>query len=153
MSIFKKKKNRPVKKKILFLCTGNACRSQIAEGWARHLKSDVIEAYSAGISPAGVSSRAIAVMDEAGVDISTQTSKHVDMLKEVDFDYVVTVCDNAREQCPVFPSRTKKIHKSFEDPAFMVGSKNEIMAAFRRLRDDMRAFVETMPESLETESF
>jgi len=153
MSISKKKKNLPDKKKILFLCTGNACRSQIAEGWARHLKSGVIEAYSAGISPAVVSSRAIAVMAEAGVDISTHTSKHVDTLKEVDFDYVVTVCDNAREQCPVFASRTKKIHKSFEDPVLMTGTDNEVMAAFRKLRDDMRAFVEMMPESLENESF
>ena len=153
MNISQNEKDSPVKKKILFLCTGNACRSQIAEGWARHLKSGVIEAYSAGISPAGVSSRAITVMAEAGVDISTQISKHVDTLKEVDFDYVVTVCDNAREQCPVFPSRTKNIHKSFEDPALMVGSEDEIMAAFRKLRDDMRAFVETMPESLENEIF
>jgi len=149
MLFSKKKKNRPVKKKILFLCTGNACRSQIAEGWARHLKSDVIEAYSAGISPAGLSTRAAAVMAEAGVDISTQTSKHVDTLKDVDFDYVVTVCDNARQQCPVFPSRTKNIHRSFEDPVFMIGSKDEIMAAFRKLRDDMRTFVESMPGSLE----
>ena len=153
MSISQNEKDSPVKKKILFLCTGNACRSQIAEGWARHLKSDVIEAYSAGISPAGVSSRAIAVMAEAGVDISTQTSKHVDTLKDVDFGYVVTVCDNAREECPVFPSRTKKIHKSFEDPVLMAGSEDEIIAAFRKVRDDIRGFVETMPESLETESF
>ena len=153
MSISQSEKDSPVKKKILFLCTGNACRSQIAEGWARHLKSGVIEAYSAGISPAGVSTRAIAVMAEAGVDISKQTSKHVDTLKDVDFDYIVTVCDNAREQCPVFPSRTKKIHKSFEDPALMAGSEDEIMAAFRKLRDDIRGFVETMPESLENEGF
>ena len=83
------------------------------------------------------------------LDISKQTSKHVDTLKDVDFDYIVTVCDNAREQCPVFPSRTKKIHKSFEDPALMAGSEDEIMAAFRKIRDDIRAFVETMPESLE----
>jgi arsenate reductase len=149
MLFSKKKKKRPVKKKILFLCTGNACRSQIAEGWARHLKSDVIEAYSAGISPSGVSTRAIAVMAEAGVDISTQISKHVDTLKDVDFDYVVTVCDNAREQCPIFPSRTKKVHKSFEDPVLLTGSGDEVMAVFRQLRDDIRAFVETMPESLE----
>jgi arsenate reductase len=153
MSISQNEKYSPVKKKILFLCTGNACRSQIAEGWARYLKSGVIEAYSAGVSPAGVSTRAIAVMAETGVDISTQTSKHVDTLKDVDFDYIVTVCDKAREQCPVFPSRTKKIHKSFEDPAFMVGSEDEIMAVFRKIRDDIRAFVETMPENLENESF
>ena len=153
MSISQNEKDNPVKKKILFLCTGNACRSQIAEGWARHLKSGVIEAYSAGISPAGVSTRAIAVMAEAGVDISTHISKHVDTLKDADFDYIVTVCDNAREHCPVFPSRTKKVHKSFEDPALMAGSEDVIMAAFRKLRDDMRAFVETMPESLENESF
>jgi len=88
--------------KVLFLCTGNACRSQMAEGWARHLKSDVIEAYSGGVWPVGVSSRAMQVMAEAGVDISSHTSDHVDDLMEIDFDYVITLCDNARERCPIF---------------------------------------------------
>lgn len=135
--------------KILFLCTGNSCRSQIAEGWARHLKSDVMEPYSAGIYPVGVNPKAAKVMEEAGVDISEQSSKHVDELSEIDFDFVVTLCDYAREQCPVFPASTKMIHRSFEDPAFLLGSEEEIMQAFRKTRDDIRAFVETMPESLQ----
>jgi arsenate reductase len=137
--------------KILFLCTGNACRSQIAEGWARHLKSDVIEAYSAGVWPVGVSSRAIQVMAEAGVDISSHTSDHVDDFMKIDFDYVVTLCDNARKSCPVFSGKVKLIHKPFEDPTFVVGSTDEIMRAFRRTRDLIREFVETLPESLKNE--
>lgn len=137
------------KAKILFLCTGNACRSQMAEGWARHLKSDVIEAHSAGIWPAGVSSRAVKVMREEGVDISSQKSKHVDELSEIEFDYVVTLCDNAREQCPIFPGKGKLVHRAFDDPVMMIGTDDEIMAAFRRTRDEIRAFVETLPESIE----
>jgi arsenate reductase len=134
--------------KVLFLCTGNACRSQMAEGWARHLKSDVIEAYSGGVWPAGVSSRAIQVMAEAGVDISSHTSDHVDDFKTIEFDYVITLCDNAREQCPVFSGKTKLIHKPFEDPTFVMGSSDAIMAAFRLTRDLIREFVETLPGSL-----
>ncbi len=134
--------------KVLFLCTGNSCRSQIAEGWANHLKSDVIEAYSAGIRPIGVNPKTIEVMAEAGVDISDHTSKHIDDLAGIDFDYVVTVCDNAREQCPVFPGPVKLTHKAFEDPYFASGSKEEIMAVFRKVRDQIRDFVEELPEIL-----
>ncbi len=134
--------------KVLFLCTGNSCRSQIAEGWAGHLKSDVIEAYSAGIRPIGVNSRTIKVMAEAGVDISAQTSRGVDELVGINFDYVVTVCDNARQQCPMFGGRTKHVHKSFDDPYFATGSEKEIMAVFRRVRDQIKAFVEKMPDNL-----
>ena len=134
--------------KVLFLCTGNSCRSQIAEGWARHLKGDVIEPYSAGIHPIGVNPRAIKVMAEAGVDISGHTSKHIEELVGIDFDYVVTVCDNAREQCPVFPGRAKHFHKAFDDPYFATGSEEEIMAEFRRVRDQIKAFVEQLPEIL-----
>jgi arsenate reductase len=134
--------------KVLFLCTGNSCRSQMAEGWANHLKPDVIEAYSAGIRPIGVNPRTIEVMAEAGVDISDHTSKHIEDLGGIDFDYVVTVCDNAREQCPVFPGRTKFVHKSFEDPCLAAGSEEEIMAVFRRVRDDMKAFIEMLPDIL-----
>jgi arsenate reductase len=137
--------------KVLFLCTGNACRSQMAEGWARHLKSDVIEAYSAGVWPVGVSSRAIQVMAEAGVDISSHTSDHVDDFLEIDFDYVITLCDNARENCPIFSGKAKLIHKPFEDPTFVVGNTDEIMMAFRRTRDLIRQFVETLPESLKND--
>ena len=138
--------------KVLFLCTGNSCRSQIAEGWARQLKGDVIEAYSAGVRPSGVNSWAIKVMAEAGVDILQQTSKHVDELFGFDFDYVVTLCDNAKEQCPVFGCKTKQVHRAFEDPTLVVGSEEQIMAAFRMLRDDIRAFIETMPESLRSQN-
>jgi len=137
------------KVKILFLCTGNSCRSQIAEGWARHLKDDVIDAYSAGISPAGLSARAVEVMAEASIDISQQYSKHIDELPGVDFDYVITLCDNARELCPVFGGKTKMIHRGFEDPSFIFGSEHEIMTAFRKTRDRIRAFIETLPEGLE----
>ena len=137
------------KVKVLFLCTGNACRSQMAEGWARHLKGDVIEAYSAGVLPAGVHPRAIAVMKEAGVDISQQTSKHVNLFLDDDFDYVVTLCDNAREQCPVLPGGPRLVHHNFEDPTFVFGTDEEIMDAFRKTRDMIKAFVETLPDSLE----
>lgn len=134
--------------KILFLCTGNACRSQMAEGWARHLKGDVIDAYSAGVSPAGLNARAVKVMAEAGVDISQQYSKGIDDLAGVDFDYVITLCDNARELCPVFPGNVKMIHRGFDDPSFMFGTEQEIMTAFRKTRDRIRTFIESMPESL-----
>ena len=137
------------KKKILFLCTGNACRSQIAEGWAKHLKSDIIEAYSAGIRPIGVSSRAIKTMAEAGVDISTHTSKHIDELWNIDFDYVITLCDNAAQNCPVFGGKAKVIHKPFKDPYFATGSEENVMAEFRKVREQIKSFVETVPDSLE----
>jgi len=135
--------------KVLFLCTGNSCRSQIAEGWAKHLKADIIDAYSAGVAPGAINTRAIGVMAEAGVDISLQTPKHVNKLLGIDFDYVVTLCQDAREHCPVFGGEAELIHRAFEDPTFWPGSEEEIMAAFRKLRDEMRAFVEKMPESLE----
>ena len=139
------------KTKILFLCTGNSCRSQMAEGWARHLKSDVIEAYSAGVWPAGVSSRAIKAMAEAGVDISSHKSQHVNDFKDVEFDYVVTLCDNAKEQCPVFTGDAKLVHRAFDDPVMMIGTNDQIMAAFRQTRDEIRAFVETLPEALKAD--
>ncbi|MHC4362896.1 MAG: arsenate reductase ArsC, partial [Planctomycetota bacterium] len=133
---------------ILFLCTGNACRSQMAEGWARHLKGDLIEAFSAGIRPIGVSSRAIKAMAEAGVDISTQVSNHISDFGGIDFDYVVTLCDNAKEQCPVFPGRAKPVHRPFRDPYFAEGTEQQVMDAFRRTRDEIREFVENMPDNL-----
>ena len=134
--------------KVLFLCTGNACRSQIAEGWARHLKSDSIEAYSAGVRPIGVYPKAIEVMAQAGVDISKQTSDHIDDFGDIDFDYVITLCDNAKQACPVFPRNAKIIHKPFYDPYFATGTEEEIMDAFRKTRDEIKAFIETLPESL-----
>src|SRR5450759_657226 len=104
------------KMKVLFLCTGNSCRSQMAEGWARHLKGDVIEPYSAGIEKHGMNPRAVQVMAEAGVDISGQHSKLVEELVDVEFDVVVTVCDRAHESCPLFPGNAKIIHVGFDDP-------------------------------------
>ena len=138
--------------KVLFLCTGNSCRSQIAEGWARHLKGNVIDAYSAGIRPFGVSSKAIKVMAEEGVDISMHKSKHIDEFSGIDFDYVITLCDNAAESCPVFSSKARIVHMPFYDPYFASGSEEEIMATFRKVRDDIKMFIETMPESLEDKS-
>lgn len=139
------------KLKVLFLCTGNACRSQMSEGWARQLKGDRIEAYSAGVAPHGVDPRAVQVMAEAGVDISGHTSKHLDALRDVPFDYVVTVCDNAAESCPIFPGRVKKVHHSFQDPprlAREAKTEEEALAHYRRVRDEIRAFIETLPEAL-----
>jgi len=137
--------------RVLFLCTGNACRSQMAEGWARHLKSDCVEAYSAGIEPHGLDPRAVKVMGEAGVDISTQRSKHVNELKGLAFDCVVTVCGHASEQCPFFPARTKVVHAGFDDPpklAQEAKSEDEALAHYRRVRDEIRAFVEKTPGNL-----
>ena len=139
------------KLKILFLCTGNSCRSQMAEGWSRHLKSDAIDAYSAGVEPHGMNKTAVAVMKEAGVDISGQDSKHVDDLLGVRFDYVVTVCDNAHESCPVFPGKTKVIHVGFDDPpalAKTAKTEAEAIGHYRRVRDEIRAFIETLPAGL-----
>ena len=135
--------------RVLFLCTGNACRSQIAEGWARHLKGETLEAYSAGVRPIGVSPKAIEIMAEAGVNISTHRSKHFDELSDIDFDYVVTLCDSAAQSCPVFPGKAKVIHKPFTDPYFACGTEKEVMTVFRKIRDEIRSFIETMPKSLE----
>jgi arsenate reductase len=136
--------------RVLFLCTGNSCRSQMAEGWAQHLKGDVVDVYSAGIRPIGVSSRAIKTMAEAGVDISMHTSKSIDDLGGVDFDYVVTLCDNAAQNCPVFPGKAKVIHKPLKDPYCATGSEEQVMAEFRKVRDQIKAFIETIPTSLES---
>ena len=138
------------KPRLLFLCTGNACRSQMAEGWARHLRGDVLEVRSAGTKPAGLDARATAVMAEVGVDLSGHTSKTVtDALEEGDFDYVVTVCDHAAESCPVFPGQAKILHRGFKDPAHAEGSEEEVLAIFRRVRDEIRSYVETLPTGLE----
>ena len=140
------------KLKILFLCTGNSCRSQMAEGWARALKGDVMEAYSAGIETHGLNPRAVQVMAEAGVDISQQRSKPVAELHDVPFDFVVTVCGHAQESCPLWLGRRAKIvHVGFDDPpALAQGAKSEecALAHYRRVRDEIRRFVETLPEGL-----
>jgi thioredoxin type arsenate reductase len=133
------------KLKVLFLCTGNSCRSQMAEGWTRHLRGDAIEAYSAGVEPHGLDPRAVQVMAEAGVDISGQRSKHVRELQDVAFDYVVTVCDQARESCPLFPGRTKVLHMGFEDPPRLAENsrtEEEALNHYRRVRDEIRTFIE-----------
>lgn len=137
--------------KVLFLCTGNSCRSQMAEGWARALKSDVIEPYSAGIEKHGMNPYAVKAMAEAGVDISGQYSKLVSELGDLDFDYVVTVCGNAHESCPVFSGRAKIVHAGFDDPprlAAACSTEAEKLACYCRVRDEIKAFVEQLPGNL-----
>ncbi len=126
-------------KRVLFLCTGNSCRSQMAEGLLRHSASEPIEAASAGTNPAGLNAQAVAAMAEVGIDISAQESKHVHSLIGESFDDVITVCDNARDSCPVFPGETRQLHWSFEDPARAEGTDEERMAVFRRVRDEITA--------------
>ncbi len=137
--------------RVLFLCTGNSCRSQMAEGWARKLKSGRIEAYSAGVAPSNVDPRAVKAMAEAGVDISGQKSKDISEFLKVPFDYVVTLCDHANESCPIFPGKAKRVHKGFDDPPLLAAgasSEEEAMGHYRRVRDEIRAFVEGLPENL-----
>ena len=140
------------KKKILFLCTGNSCRSQMAEGWTRSLKGEVLEAYSAGVETHGLNPNAVKVMAEAGVDISGHRSKHVSELLDAGIDYVVTVCDDAAEACPRFPGKAKVVHRSFRDPpalAKTAKTEEEALDHYRRVRDEIRAFVETLPGALD----
>lgn len=137
--------------RILFLCTGNSCRSQMAEGWAKHLKGDTIQPYSAGIDPKEIDPLAVRVMEEAGVDISGQRSKAIGDLPNVEFDYVVTVCDNAREMCPAYTGKTKVIHRDFDDPPALVhdaADDGEVLRIYRRVRDEIRDFIAGLPESL-----
>jgi len=145
------------KLKVLFLCTGNSCRSQMAEGWARALKGDVIDAYSAGIEMHGLNPSAVKVMAEAGVDIAGQKSKSVDDLDAMDFDYVVTVCGHANETCPMWlKGRAKVLHVGFDDPPALArelvakGLGDEAqLDCYRRVRDEIKAFVEKIPGILE----
>lgn len=137
--------------KILFLCTGNSCRSQMAEGWTRFLKGDVIDAYSAGIEKHGMNPLAVKVMAEVGVDISGQRSKLIDDLPLQQFDYVVTLCGHASETCPFFPG--KKIHRGFDDPpklALEARSEEEVLDCYRRVRDEIRDYISTLPQGLST---
>jgi len=139
------------KLKVLFLCTGNSCRSQMAEGWTRRLRGGRIEAHSAGIVARGLDARAVKVMAEAGVDISAQRSKTVAEVMGAEFDHVVTVCDRAAQTCPAFPGRAKVVHAGFDDPpalAASAGSEEEALAHYRRVRDEIRRFVESLPEAL-----
>ncbi len=137
--------------KVLFLCTGNSCRSQIAEGWARHLHGDRLEPHSAGTAPGRVDPRAVRVMGEAGVDISGARSKHLDELAGIGFDSVITVCDHANESCPVFPGAVRRLHAGFDDPPKLAqGTTDDEQALghYRRVRDEIRAFVEDLPRRL-----
>ncbi|MHC4289665.1 MAG: arsenate reductase ArsC [Planctomycetota bacterium] len=139
------------KLKVLFLCTGNSCRSQMAEGWTRHLKADVIEAYSAGVETHGLNPNAVQVMAEAGVDISGHKSQHIDEFNDIQLDVVITVCGHAHESCPVFSGTTKVVHIGFDDPpklAKEASTEEEALDCYRRVRDEIRAFVETLPKSL-----
>lgn len=139
------------KLRILFLCTGNSCRSQMAEGYARALKGDSIEAYSAGIETHGLNPHAVTCMREDGIDISGHQSTTVADLGPIPFDHVVTVCGHADENCPVFPGRTRVVHYGFEDPpklAASLVSEEEKLDCYRRVRDQIKAFIRTLPQAL-----
>ena len=146
--------------KLLFLCTGNSCRSQMAEGFARTLKGDCVEACSAGIETHGLNETAVKVMAEAGVDISGHKSQHVDEFADVQFDYVVTVCSQANESCPIFPGDAKVVHVAFDDPPKLAAQALKLAAddeeaaldIYRRVRDEIRAYVQSLPDALETTS-
>ena len=127
-------------KQILILCTGNSCRSQIAEGYMRHFAGDKATVYSAGVETHGVNPRAIAIMKEDGIDIFTHTSNHIDEYRGINFDFVITVCDNAKERCPYFPTNARKFHHNFPDPAKATGTEDEIMQQFRRVRDIIKEY-------------
>ncbi|HOE66143.1 MAG TPA: arsenate reductase ArsC [Candidatus Hydrogenedentes bacterium] len=138
-----------MKPKVLFLCTGNSCRSQMAEGWARHLHADAIDAYSAGVETHGLNPRAVAVMAEVGVDISRHHSKHLREFADAAFDLVVTVCSAAHESCPVFSGAPRVVHAGFDDPprlAAAARTEEEALGHYRRVRDEIRDFVKTLPD-------
>ena len=140
-----------MKPRVLFLCTGNSCRSQMAEGFARALRGGSIEPRSAGLEARGLDPRAVRVMREAGVDIAAQRSKTVDEVLGERFDWVVTVCGHAHETCPVFPGGARVLHRGFDDPPRLAGgarSEEEALAHYRRVRDEIRAFIESLPEGL-----
>ena len=140
------------KKNILFLCTGNSCRSQMADGWAKALKGDLFNVYSAGLETHGLNPYAVKVMEEAGVDITSHKSQLLSEFDDVDFDYVITVCSSAHETCSLFPRDATVVHYGFDDPPKLVpadASEEEKLVAFRRVRDEIKAYVETLPESLE----
>lgn len=135
----------PDKKRVLILCTGNSARSQMAEGLLRHDAGDRFEVFSAGTRPSHVRPEAVAAMREVGIDISGHRSKGVDEFAGEHFDYVLTVCDNAKETCPIFPGQTVTIHHNFEDPASLQGSDDKRLALFRRVRDEMKAYLQGFP--------
>jgi arsenate reductase len=128
------------KKKILVLCTGNSCRSQIAEGYLRHFASGKADIYSAGVETHGVNPKAIATMKEDNIDISSHTSNNIDEYRNIEFDFVITVCDNAKERCPFFPAKAKKFHQNFSDPAKAAGTDEEIREQFRQVREQIKSY-------------
>ncbi|AEV33551.1 protein-tyrosine-phosphatase [Owenweeksia hongkongensis DSM 17368] len=135
-------------KKVLVLCTGNSCRSQIMQGYLNHFSNNKIEAYSAGIETHGVNPKAIKVLAEDGIDISHHTSNHVDEYRDVNFDYLITVCDHAKENCPWFPSDAERFHQSFDDPAKAIGTDEEILNDFRGVRDEIKKYASTFVNNL-----
>ena len=137
----------PAKPKVLFLCTGNSCRSQMAEGLLRSMAGDRMEAYSAGTAPQGINPGAVSAMEEVGVDIAGQKSEHVDSYLGFGIDTVITVCDRAASNCPTFPERVKRVHWSFDDPASAQGSDDQRTAVFRRVRDEIAAALRSWLEA------
>jgi arsenate reductase len=129
-----------MKKKILVLCTGNSCRSQVAEGYLRKFGGDKAKVYSAGIEAHGVNARAVETMKEDGIDISNHTSNSIDEYRNINFDFVITVCDNAKERCPYFPTKAKKFHQNFPDPAKATGTEEEIEEQFRQVREQIKGY-------------
>jgi len=126
--------------KILVLCTGNSCRSQIAEGYLRYFAGNKADVYSAGVETHGVNPKAIATMKEDGIDISNHTSNNIDEYRNIDFDFVITVCDNAKERCPFFPTSAEKFHYNFPDPAKATGTDEEIAEEFRKVRQQIKVY-------------
>ncbi len=127
-------------KRILVLCTGNSCRSQMAEGYLRLFAGEKAEVYSAGVETHGVNPRAITIMQEDGIDLSRHTSNHINEYRDIPFDFVITVCDHAKERCPFFPSGAKKLHENFPDPAKATGTEEEILTRFRSVRELIKTY-------------
>lgn len=137
--------------RVLFLCTGNSCRSQMAEGWARNLHPDTIEAYSAGTAPTTLNPRAVQVMAEAGVDIANQESKYVDDLAGLEFDYLITVCGHADEQCPMLAGAQRRLHVGFDDPPRLAqdaATEEQALVPYRRVREEIRDWIKRLPAEL-----
>jgi arsenate reductase len=143
-----------LKLRVLFLCTGNSCRSQMAEGWARRLQGEVMDAYSAGTHPKALDPLAVQVMADVGIDLSTQQPKSLDAVQHLPFNYVITVCSDAHETCPVFPGRARIVHRGFDDPPRLAAeakSQKEALGHYVRVRDEIKAFIEQLPGALLTE--
>ena len=137
------------RKRVIFLCTGNSARSQMAEGLMRYFREDEFEVCSAGVEPKGVNPLAISVMEEIGIDISAQRSKHLDEYSEDRFDYIVTLCNHAETTCPLFPGEGERIHKGFSDPVSVKGTEEERLEIFQRVRDELKEFILSLPDNRE----